>query len=499
MELRDYIRILRQSWVLIVLLTLLGVAAGAAYSIAQTPMYSSSAKVFVSTSNGGTIGEMAQGSAYTQNRVKTYADLATTPIVLLPTIAELQLDMTSDELAREVVATTLPDTSLIEITVTDEDPALAAQIATGVSESLTAVVSSIETTGATDEDGNPVEASPVRLTLVQHAAVPQKPVSPNVPLNIALGGLIGLALGIGAAVLRETLDTRIRNERDIELLTETPVIGGIVFDPKAKDRPLIVHADPHSPRAESFRALRTNLQFLDAARPERSFVVTSSIESEGKSTTAANLAIALADAGARVLLVDADLRRPKVASYLGIEGAVGLTDLLIGRADLQDVIQPWGRGQLYVLPAGRVPPNPSELLGSAAMAETIAELNRAFDVVLFDAPPLLPVTDAAVLSRAAGGAILVVAVGRVHKGQVKGAFSVLENVDAKVSGIVLTMLPTKGPDAYGYGKYGYGYGYGYGYAPTKEPEPKSPAKPPAGRAPNEDPTQKPATEPVGGA
>jgi succinoglycan biosynthesis transport protein ExoP len=504
-ELRDYIRILRQSWVLIVLLTLLGVAAGAAYSIAQTPMYSSSAKVFVSTSNGGSIGEMAQGNAYTQNRVKTYADLVTTPIVLLPVIAELQLDSTSDEIAREVVATSMPDTSLIEITVTDEDPALAAEVATGVSESLTAVVASIETTGATDDDGNPVEASsPVRLTLVQHAAVPQKPVSPNVPLNIALGGLIGLALGIGAAVLRETLDTRIRNERDIELVTDTPVIGGIVYDPKAKDRPLIVHADPHSPRAESFRALRTNLQFLDAARPERSFVVTSSIESEGKSTTAANLAIALADAGARVLLVDADLRRPKVASYLGIEGAVGLTDLLIGRAELQDVIQPWGRGQLYVLPAGRVPPNPSELLGSAAMAETIAELNRAFDVVLFDAPPLLPVTDAAVLSRAAGGAILVVAVGRVHKGQVKGAFSVLENVDATVSGIVLTMLPTRGADAYGYGKYGYGYGYGYAPATSTDPQPAT-AQQPATQArqragqPNQDLAAEPSSEPVGGA
>lgn len=493
MELRDYIRILRQSWVLIVLLTLFGVAAGAVFSIMQTPLYSSSAKVFVSTSNGGSIGEMAQGNAYTQQRVTTYADLASTPIVLLPVIADLQLDTTSDELAREVVATTLADTSLIEITVTDENAALTAEVATAVSESLTNVVSAIETTGvstgAEAEGDEAAAASPVRLTLVQHASVPQKPVSPNVMLNIVLGGLIGLALGVGAAVLRETLDTRIRNERDIEQVTDVPVIGGIVFDPKAKDRPLIVHADPHSPRAESFRALRTNLQFLDAGRPDRSFVVTSSIESEGKSTTAANLAIALADAGARVLLVDADLRRPKVASYLGIEGAVGLTDLLIGRAELQDVIQPWGRSQMYVLPAGRVPPNPSELLGSVVMAETVKELNRAFDVVLFDAPPLLPVTDAAVLTRAAGGAILVVAVGRAHKGQVKGAFSVLENVDANVSGIVLTMLPTKGPDAYGYGRYGYGYGYGYGYPSNGEPQPE----------PKHEPRHDPKQEPVAGA
>ncbi|QAY74721.1 polysaccharide biosynthesis tyrosine autokinase [Agromyces protaetiae] len=463
MELRDYLRVLRQNWVLIVLLTLVGVAAASAYSLVQTPKYSSSAKVFVSTSGGASVSELQQGNTFTQQRVKTYADLATTAIVLLPVINSLGLDTTSEELAPHVTATAPLDTSLIEISVTDEDPAQAAKIATAVSESLTNVVESIETTNrpAGDDGAASTPTSPVRLTLVQHAAVPQAPVSPNVPLNIALGALVGLALGVGLAVLRATLDTRIRNERDVELISEAPIIGGIVFDPKAKERPLIVHADPHSPRAESFRTLRTNLQFLEPGRTDRAFVVTSSVESEGKSTTAANLAIALADAGARVLLVDADLRRPKVANYLGVEGAVGLTDLLIGRAELQDVVQGWGRNELYVLPAGSVPPNPSELLGSTTMVETIAELKRAFDVVLFDSPPLLPVTDAAVLARNVGGAIVVVAAGRAHRPQLRGAIAALQNVDAPVSGIVLTMLPTKGPDAYGYGRYGYGYGYGY--------------------------------------
>ncbi len=462
MELRDYIRILQKSWVLIVMLTLVGVAAAATFSLMQTPKFSSSAKVFVSTSGSTTANELQQGNNFTQQRVKTYADLATTPIVLLPVIAKLELDRTSEQLGAEVTATAPLDTTLIDITVVDADPALAAEIATGVSESLTEVVQSIETTQATDESA---ASSPVRLTLVQHAAVPQRPVSPNVPLNVALGALVGLALGVGISVLRETLDTRIRNERDVEAVTDAPIIGGIVFDPKAKERPLIVHADPHSPRAESFRTLRTNLQFLDAGRENRAFVVTSSVEAEGKSTTASNLAIALADAGGRVLLVDADLRRPKLAEYLGIEGAVGLSDLLIGRAELQDVVQHWGRNNLYVLPAGRVPPNPSELLGSKAMTTTIAELGRAFDVVLFDAPPLLPVTDAAVLAQAVGGAIVVVSAGRAHKGQLKGALAALANVDAPVSGVVLTMMPTKGPDAYGYGRYGYGYGYGYTSAP----------------------------------
>jgi capsular exopolysaccharide synthesis family protein len=455
-ELRDYIRILRKSWVLILLLTLVGIGAASAYSIAQTPKYSATSKVFVSTQNGGTTSELAQGNSFTVQRVKTYSALASTPIVLLPVIAELGLDVNEGTLGKQISASAPLDTSNIEITVTDDDPVLAADIANATAASLTRVVSSIETPDTADA------VSPVKLTLTQQAIVPAKPVSPNVPLNIALGALVGLAIGVGIAVLRETLETRIRNEHDVEQVTDVPILGGIVFDPKARERPLIVHADPRSPRAESFRTLRTNLQFLDIGRAERSFVVTSSIESEGKSTSGANLAIALADAGSRVLLVDADLRRPKLAEYMGLEGAVGLTDVLVGRAELQDVIQPWGNAKLFVLPAGRVPPNPSELLGSERMVHFIAEFNRAFDVVIFDTPPLLPVTDAAILAKKVGGAIVVVAAGRTHKNQLRGALTALQNVGAPISGLVITMLPTKGPDAYGYGRYGYGYGYGYG-------------------------------------
>jgi len=455
-ELRDYIRILRKSWVLIVLFVLVGVGAAAVLSLTQTPRYSATAKVFVSTQGAGTTTELQQGSSFTIQRVKTYSSLVKTPIVLLPVIGSLSLGITSDQLASRVTASAPVDTSIIDITVTDTDPVRAADTANALSQSLTAVVEDIEAPDDVDA------VSPVKLTRAQEATVPAVPISPDVPLNIVLGLLVGLALGVGLAILRETLETRIRNEHDVETITDVPMLGGIVFDPRARDRPLIVHVDPRSPRAESFRTLRTNLQFLDPGRTDRSFVVTSSIESEGKSTTGANLAIALADAGSRVLLIDADLRRPKVAEYMGVEGAAGLTDLLIGRAELDDLIQPWGKGQLFVLPAGQVPPNPSELLGSARMNHFVQEFNRMFDVVIYDTPPLLPVTDAAILAKNVGGAIIVVAAGRTHKNQLKGAISALDNVGAPISGLVLTMLPTKGPDAYGYGRYGYGYGYGYG-------------------------------------
>lgn len=456
MELRDYIRILRKSWVLILVLALAGIGIASAFSILQTPKYSATAKVFVSTQGSGSTSDLQQGNSFTVQRVKTYSDLVTTSVVLLPVIGSLDLGIPADELAEQISASAPLDTSIINITVIDTDPVRAADIANATSQSLTAVVQQFETSDSADA------TSTVKLTRAQEATVSSIPVSPNVPLNIALGGLVGLALGVGIAVLRETLETRIRNEHDVEQVTDAAVLGGIVFDPKAQERPLIVHVDPRSPRAESFRTLRTNLQYLDVGRTDRSFVITSSIESEGKSTTGANLAIALADTGARVLIVDADLRRPKVADYMGLEGAVGLTDVLIGRAELEDVIQPWGKHQLFVLPAGHVPPNPSELLGSARMHHFIAEFNRAFDVVIYDAPPLLPVTDAAILAKGVGGAIVVVAAGRTHKNQLKGALAALENVGASVSGLVLTMLPTKGPDAYGYGRYGYGYGYGYG-------------------------------------
>ena len=474
MELRDYITVLRKGWMLILVLALVGVAAAAAYSIVTKPVFSAVAQVFVSTQSSGSVADLAQGSTFTQQRVATYANLVTTPIVLQPVATSLKLDLSAAQLKQMVSADAPLNTTLIQITVTSTDAVEAANIANATSQSLTNVVQQIEATGATN-------TSQVKLTPVQEAQVPSSPVSPNVPLNVILGFLAGLALGVGAAVLREALDNRVRNEADVERITDAPIVGGIAFDSKAASRPLIVQADPRGPRSESFRTLRTNLQFLDIEGKARIFVVTSSVQSEGKSTTVANLALTLENAGSRVIVIDADLRRPKLATYMGLEGAVGLTDVLIGRAALQDVVQPWGRGSLDVLPAGQIPPNPSELLGSRQMQNLIQQLEKDYEYILFDTPPLLPVTDAAILAKKASGAIVVVAAGRTLKNQLSGAVATLENVGVPVSGIVLTMMPTKGPDAYGYGGYGYASGYG---VPEEQGE----------KAPND---TEPVTLPVG--
>lgn len=461
MDIRDYLRILRKSWGLILSLVLVGTLVAATYSLLKEPTYSATAKVFVSTQSTGTIGELAQGNSFSVQRVKTYSDLVLTPAVLIPVIEQLNINLSSDQIVPLITASAPLDTSIIDITVENTDPALAADLANATASNLAKAVEKLETST------NSASGSPVKLTPVQMAEVPTSPVSPKIPLNIALGVLIGLALGVGLAVLRQTLDTRIHNQKDVEALTSIPVLGGIVFDPKAKQRPLIVHADPRSPRAEAFRTLRTNLQFVDTDRTERSFVITSTVPSEGKSTTSSNLAITLAESGLNVLLVEADLRKPKAIEYMGLEGAAGLTDVLIGRVPLNDVIQRWGKGSMYVLPAGKMPPNPSELLGSKAMDAVIESLNKSFDVVLYDCPPLLPVTDASILAKKVGGLVLIIAAGKAHKVHVETVLANLANVGAHVSGIILTMLPTKGPNAYGYGGYGYGYGYGYGVEPEK--------------------------------
>lgn len=464
MEPSDYIRIVRKNWLVIVVLCLLGLGAAAGYSLTRTPLYSSSSTVFVSTQAGGTVAEINQGTNFTQQRINTYVGLVSTPIILNPVIAQLDLGTTAASLASKIDATAPTNQSMIDIEVTDADPGRAAEIANAVALSLSTLVPEIE---PQDSEG----ASPVRLTRVKDAQASVAPSSPDVPSNLVLGAFAGLLAGLAFAVLRTILDNKVRTPREAEQITSAPSLGAIAYDAKAKDRPLIVHADPLSPRAESFRALRTNLQFLDMGG-RASFVVTSSVPSEGKSTTTINLAIALADAGKKVALLDTDLRKPKVAEYLGIEGGVGLTDVLIGRARVGDVMLPWGGRSMFVLPAGKIPPNPSELLGSKQMGTLLEVLERDFDVVLCDAPPLLPVTDAAILARSTSGAILVASAGKVTRHQLEGAVEALHTVGAKVAGFVMSMVPTRGPDSY-YSGYGYGYGYGYGgYGYTQE-QPKA--------------------------
>ncbi|MCX2747052.1 polysaccharide biosynthesis tyrosine autokinase [Arthrobacter sp. MI7-26] len=448
MDLRDYLRILRRNWILVVAATLVGLLGGGAVSLLVRPTYKAQTQLFVAIQGSGTLTDLQQGNTFSQARVQSYVKTVTTPVVLRPAIEALGLPTSVDELSHRVTASTDLNTVLINISVSDNSPAQAAAIAQAVADSLVKAVDNLEKpkTGGT---------SPVSLSIITPAEAPLAPSAPNVVLNLVLGFIGGLLLGLVAAILRSTLDYRISGEADLRKITDAPLLGGIAFDQDAVKKPLLTQTAAQSPRAESFRQLRTNLQFANVGGVAKTVLLTSSLPGEGKSTTATNLAIALAQAGQTVCLIDADLRRPMLSEYLGLERNSGLTTALVGAADINDLLQPWGNDDLFVLTSGQIPPNPSELLGSEAMRDLLARLEKVFDIIVIDAPPLLPVTDAAVLSQYVGGVVVVVGSERTKRHDLARALSALELVDAKVLGIALNRLPTKGPDAYAYNYYSY--------------------------------------------
>jgi capsular exopolysaccharide synthesis family protein len=446
LDLREYILILRRNWILIVSATLIGLLAGGAASVLAKPTYTAETQLFVAIQGSGSIQELQQGNTFGQARVQSYVKTVGSPIVLQPVIDSLGLAITAEELAGRIKASSDVDTVLINIAVGDTSPVQAAAIAQAVASSLVKVVDSLEKpkTGGT---------SPVSLSIIKPATAPPTPSAPNTRLNLMLGLIAGLALGSLSVLLRTSLDNKVRGESDLRRVTDAPLLGGISFDQDATRKPLLTQAPPQSPRAESFRQLRTNMQFANVAGDAKTILVTSSLPGEGKSTTAMNLSIALAQAGQTVCLIDADLRRPMVSEYLGLDGHAGLTTALVGAADVNDLLQPWGDDSLFVLASGQIPPNPSELLGSAEMKHLIMRLEQAFDCIVIDAPPLLPVTDAAVLSQHVGGVVVVVGSQKLRHQDLEKALAALRMVGSNVLGIVLNRLPNKGPDAYSYSYY----------------------------------------------
>lgn len=473
MDLAFVLITLRRAWWLLLLTAALGVAGAAIVNATSPVQYTATVHQFVSmTSHTDTTGTSTSGalsgSQFALQRVKSYAQIATRAQVLQPVIDQLHLPTTVGELAGRVQTQNALDTVLIALSVTDPDPQRAADTANAISLQFGKVVQDLEAPA-----GGGI--SPVKVTVTEKATAPTVPVSPKVKLNLALGLLVGLGLGAGGALLRAQLDTRIAHVGDVEGIAGRAPLGIVPFDGNAKAHPLI-SSDQTSPRAEAFRALRTNLRFADVDNPPRSFVVTSPLPDEGKSTSACNVALTLALNGSRVVLVEADLRKPQACAYLGLDSAVGLTDVLAGQYGLDDVLVSYRSGLLAVLPAGPVPPNPSELLGSQHTAVILRTLATAFDYVVIDAAPLLPVTDAAVLSSSADGALVIVRHSKTTRDQLQRALQTLDAAKARVLGTVVNFAPIRrrGPGGYGYGHHGYA-SYGRQGPRTATAVPRRPA------------------------
>ena len=437
MDFRDYLAVLRRRWPVILAITLLCVGAASAYLAVVPKTYVAASVIFVSAQGAVTVGDLQQGNDFSQQAVKTYAELAKSPLVLGPVIDRLGLDETAGDLAEKLDISVRLETTVFQITSTESDPNRAAQIANAVAESAITVIGQLE---ATDSVGT---VPLVRLDQIQTATVPTGASSPQTRTVLALGLLVGLALGFAITFVAAALDTRVQGAADVTSLTGRPILSYIPINRRGKKHPLIARENPEGRSGEAFRSLRTNLRYLEST-DARSVLVTSPKNGEGKSTVAANLAWSLAESSFSVVLVDTDLRNPSVGSLLSVDCPVGLTDVILGEADLPAALVRSAHPELSVLLAGTMRANPSELLGSAELAQIIETLESQFDYVIIDSPPVLSFTDAAVVSVVASGTIVTIASGRTRRDQLRAALLTLANVGVTPLGIVLNRVNSVG-------------------------------------------------------
>ena len=455
MNLQEFIKIIRSHWVTVVATTAITVFGAVAFTLLTTPLYEAETRLFVSTTGGASASDLYQSSRYSQERVLSYSQLVMGETLAQRTVDRLDLDLTASELKENVTARAKPTTVLIDVTVRDPSPVQARDIANALSDEFVLMAQELET----PSEGARPEA---RVVVEQRATIPKDPVVPKKSRNLALGVIVGGMLGLGLAYLRDLLDNTVKTQETLEEITGTGVVGYIPLDKELANAPAISFDHDNSATAEAFRKLRTNLQFLTVDHPPRVFVVTSSSPCEGKSTTSINIALALAEAGRTVVLVDGDLRRPRLAKYLDVLGSVGVSTVLSGGAALDEILQQTKFPRLSVLAAGPTPPNPSELLGSLAAEKMLTELRSRFDYVIIDSAPLLAVTDGAILAAKSDGALVVVKAGQTRRDQLAHAIGMLNDVGATLLGAVLTMMPTRGSGAYSYNYYYYGGSYGDG-------------------------------------
>jgi capsular exopolysaccharide synthesis family protein len=500
--LAHYLRVLRRGAWMIVLCTAATAAAAGLLSAQQQRLYQASADVFLSSQNlAATLSNVQLPYTDPIREAATQADLARTPEVAERALREAGVEEDPGYLLGGSSVTAAPNVNLLKFSVTNPDPEVARRLATAYARAYTtyrrrldtaAVVSArrelSERLGEFTESQREstaytslVEKRQDLLTLERllgsnallvRGASGAVQIQPNPVRNSILGGILGLVLGIGFAFLADALNTRVRSVTEVQEQLDLPLLGRLPEPPRklrAKEE-LIMLADPEAPRAEAFRILATNIDFVNLDRAARSIMVSSAGRAEGKSTTSANLAVTFARAGRRVVLVDLDLRLPALDRFFGLQDRPGLTHVMLGRVSLEDALvpvpvldrdstRPSGNGAigglLEVLTAGALPPNPAEFARSHALAEILRRLEERADLVIVDAPPLLGLSDAVALTASVDALIVVTKLSAARRPVLTELQRVLDGTPVVKLGVVVTGMPVEQT-------YGYGYGYGYG-------------------------------------
>jgi capsular exopolysaccharide synthesis family protein len=482
-EIKQYWNLVLKNLSLVLILAFIGATVGLLVSFSSPKIYRTGSQIFISTPTPTIdIGSLQQGSSFAQQRVISYARVISGPATLVPVIQELGLKMSASELAQKISSSAPLGTVLINIQVTDASPIRAAAIANAVAIQFGKTIETLELPQFGDSSG-------VKSTMVRSAEIPSSPSSPNTKLNILTGLLIGFIIASLIGVVRQIFDSTVKNATH---LSGYPLLSTIMFDLDAEENPLINQIGNYSIRAESFRHLRTALKLPKSENECEVIAITSAFPGEGKTVTSINLATSFAQTGLKVALVEADLRRPSFKKYFNSTTSknIGLTNLLDliesnkAKKSFESYFEVFGANSDSIewLSSGDIPPNPAEKLGTSYMRRLIAGLKAEYDIVILDTPPALPVTDAAVISSVVDSVIVVARAGVTKQAHLHGVFEVLENMGAKIAGVVINMVPpnTRGEE-YGYAynrydpktKYGYKYGYGYGYGYGKS-EPYGP-------------------------
>lgn len=431
---------------------LIGLGAGAGWAFVQPRVYTADASGYVA----GVAAEGSSsdsGSALLSNnlalsKVVSFVEIGSWRSVAENAIEKLGLSASPESLVRRVEVSNPVGTVTIRVDASGSSPEAARDLAEAWLQGMAAEIASLETSNGRTQ-------ASVELVPADTARLPSAPSSPNTRLALLLGAGIGLAGGLGLAFGRYALDRRIRSADLVEQETGLSVVGTVPVERSfSGGQRLVSVEDARSGRmfavSEAMRELRTNVQFMDVDNPPQIIVVTSPLPGDGKSTVGANLALVTAASGKKVYFIDGDLRRPMVGTVFGLVEGAGLTDVLSGRAELADVEQSFGGiDTLRIIAAGRTPPNPSEVLGSDRMKELLRELSLDA-MVIIDAPPLLPVTDAAVLTHSADGAIIVVAAGRTTFDMLNKAIANLERAGGRALGVVLNRISRRGGSYHDY-------------------------------------------------
>ncbi|MBB2992025.1 receptor protein-tyrosine kinase [Mycolicibacterium iranicum] len=442
MTVQDFVQVLRDRWKIICATTVLVAIAALAYSLTIAPSYQASTRLFVSTTSEGNNTQVNDGGLFAQGRVLSYVKLLTGDVVAQRTVDRLGLDMSASDLTGKIEATAPTDTVLIDVTVTDTSATRARDIANTLSDEFVVMAAALETPAL----GVPPNA---RVVVQQRAEVPGLSAAPTAR-NAALGAVLGAILGCVIALLRGRADSSIRSPGTLEKLTGVGLLAEIPAETRFEKNPRISFPEDRSAAADAFRDLRVNIKFLEVTDGPRILVVASPLPDEGRTAVALNLALALAESGNTVALVDADMRRPSVGRYLDLPDEAGLSTALAGAASLQEVLRETPVPGLTVLTSGPVPHGPAELLESPAARQILDELGTRFDYVVVDSPSLLK-PDAAIIAASCQGAIMVVRHGRTTSDRLTAAVRSVTRGGTPVLGTVLMMAPAKKPskeDAY---------------------------------------------------